>query len=185
MAQGSETVREILLEALALKALPRAGWLRAGVEAPESVAAHSWGVAWLAMVMCPPELNKLRVLEIAIIHDLAEVYAGDITPHDNVSRDDKQARERSSLQKLVAGLPLRDMVIARWEEYEQGTSLESQFVKACDKVDMALQARVYSDSGIDTREFIESALHALFDPALRSLIADEGAHTIEHKNVSD
>lgn len=165
-----EKIRESLLEAMALKALPRAGWLRVGVQEPESVAAHSWGVAWLVLVLCPPQLDRLRALEIAVLHDLPEVYAGDITPYDNVTRSEKHRIERESLSKLVEFLPTRHMVTARWEEYEDGTSPESRFVKACDKLDMALQAAVYAEQDVDTREFIESALKSLADSELCDLI---------------
>ncbi|NCF97628.1 MAG: HD domain-containing protein, partial [Euryarchaeota archaeon] len=36
-------------EWLHLKHVLRTGWVRAGVESPESVAAHSWGMSILAM----------------------------------------------------------------------------------------------------------------------------------------
>ena len=80
----TDALRDRLSAALALKALPRAGWVRAGVRHPESVAAHSWGVAWLVLVLCPPALDRGRALAIAVAHDLPEVTVGDITPHDGV-----------------------------------------------------------------------------------------------------
>ena len=70
--------KEALKEALGLKDVVRAGWVRAGVESPESVAAHSWGMALLATQLCPDDLNLQRVLELCILHDIAEVHVGDI-----------------------------------------------------------------------------------------------------------
>ncbi|CAK0899040.1 unnamed protein product [Prorocentrum cordatum] len=91
-----------LREALGLKDVARAGWLRRGVEAPESVAAHSWGVAFLASQLCPASLDRGRVLEMSIVHDLAEVRVGDITPRDGVPPAEKHRLEaqgqRSSTQ---------------------------------------------------------------------------------------
>ena len=163
-----------LRQALALKALPRAGWVRAGVVAPESVAAHSWGVAYLALALCPPGLDLGRVLSIAVIHDLAEVSTGDITPHDGVSRDEKARRESVALGRLLAPLAAADELLSLWRELEEGTSPEGRFVRACDKLDMALQARLYADSqGVDTRELVESALAELDDPGLRALASGE------------
>ena len=54
----TDLLRARLLEALALKELPRAGWVRERVQQPESVAAHSWGVAWLVLVLCPEHINR-------------------------------------------------------------------------------------------------------------------------------
>ena len=34
--------KDALIQALGLKSVLRAGWVRAGVKQPESVAAHSW-----------------------------------------------------------------------------------------------------------------------------------------------
>ncbi|MCA9779191.1 MAG: HD domain-containing protein, partial [Candidatus Eremiobacteraeota bacterium] len=59
---------------LRLKTVSRQGWTRHPIPqaAVESVADHSYGVALLALLMCPPELNRSRVLELALLHDLAE-----------------------------------------------------------------------------------------------------------------
>ena len=84
------TLKQLLQEALLLKELDRSGWKRVGVENPESVAAHTWGMCWLILVLAPHEIDQLRALKLAIIHDLAEARVGDITPHDGVSKAEKK-----------------------------------------------------------------------------------------------
>lgn len=160
--------REILDEALGLKALPRAGWVRAGVPTPESVAAHSWGVAWLALVLCPPELDLRRVLAIAVLHDLPEVRAGDITPHDGLSRADKHSREHGAAVALFEGRP---DLLALWEDYAHRSSPEARFVHALDKLDMALQAQRYQrESSLNLQEFLASARATLAGGGLAALL---------------
>lgn len=160
--------RALLDEALALKALPRAGWVRAGVPAPESVAAHSWGVAWLVLALCPPELDRHRAMAIAIVHDLPEVRAGDLTPHDGVGRDQKRALERAAAEALFADRP---DLLELWADYDESRSPEARFVHALDKLDMALQARRYQrETGLDLADFLASARAALADPALLELL---------------
>ena len=44
-----------------------------------------------------------------------------------------------------------------FDEYEQGESKESQFVKTMDKLDMGLQAMNYQQQSLDLSEFITSA----------------------------
>lgn len=166
----SAEVRARLEEVLALKALPRAGWLRVGVAAPESVAAHSWGVAWLVLALCPPGLDRGRALAIAVLHDLAEVRVGDITPHDGVPKAEKRRLEETAFADLVAPLPGRDDLYALWREYEEASTPEGRFVKACDKLDLALQAAAYSAAGAHTGELLASALAALDDEGLRRLL---------------
>jgi putative hydrolase of HD superfamily len=163
-------LHERLLEALALKELPRAGWVREGVAQPESVAAHSWGVAWLVLVLCPKHIDREQALCIAIVHDLAEVRVGDITPHDGVAADDKAARELAAFSALNKGLPVDLMPFA----HAYGNTPEGRFVKACDKLDMALQAQRYgSEQGLDLQEFIDSALAKLEPGLLRELAAGD------------
>jgi len=163
-------LRELLLEALSLKSLPRAGWVRAGVEAPESVAAHSWGVAWLVLVLCPPELDRGRALALAILHDLAEVRVGDLTPRDGIPKEDKLALEWEALRDMLGTLPRGQDLLALAEESIQPSSAEGHFVRACDKLDMALQAAWYeARQHLDLGEFLDSALANLDQSDLRAL----------------
>ncbi len=73
-----------LVDALgSLKETPRTGWLDRGIPAEdtESVADHSFGVALLAWLLAPEELDRAGVVELAMVHDLAEAAGGDITPY--------------------------------------------------------------------------------------------------------
>lgn len=135
---------DLALEATRLKALPRTGWVQAGVADPESVAAHSWGVAFLALLLCPPGLDRGRVLAMAVLHDLAEVDTGDLTPEDGVSPDEKHHRERKVMLRLLGEHP---HLLAVWEEAEARVSPEAKFLKDLDRLDMGVQARRYQDRG--------------------------------------
>ena len=139
--------KEALIEALGLKEVVRAGWVRAGVQNPESVAAHSWGMAMLATQMCPEELDLKRVLQLCILHDVAEVKVGDITPHDNVSAEEKHRLESEAIDSM--GIDAKDI----FDEYEAQNTPESKFVRHLDKLDMALQAEIYEAQNLDLNEF--------------------------------
>lgn len=159
----------VLLSALDLKHVPRAGWLRAGISAPESVAAHSWGVALLALGVPAPELDRERLLAFALVHDLAEVTVGDITPHDGVSAEDKARQEHAAAEELLAHTP---ELLALWRDYEAQGCAESRFVRQLDRLDMALQALRYAERGSDTAEFVESARAVIADPRLVAILDD-------------
>ncbi|MDP2316118.1 MAG: HD domain-containing protein [Pseudomonadota bacterium] len=148
------TDRELALEAMRLKAVDRAGWKRAGIPHPESVAAHSWGVALLALLRCPPDVDRHKLLAMAILHDLAEVRVGDLTPYDGVSKEDKHERERVAMDDLLADRPdLR----ALWDEAEAGVTPEARLLRELDRADMGAQALLYGDAGFDVAEFLASA----------------------------
>ena len=143
-------MRDNLLEMLELKQLSRTGWVRSGVENPESVAAHSWGMAVLALRLAPKELNLERVLSLCLVHDLPEVRIGDLTPYDDTSN-------KAELEHKV----MSDMApqwLSLFEEYEAGETAEAKFVKQIDKLDMGLQAIMYqTKQDIALEEFITSA----------------------------
>ena len=143
-------MRDNLLEMLELKQLSRTGWVRSGVENPESVAAHSWGMAVLALRLSPKELNLERVLSLCLVHDLPEVRIGDLTPHDDTS--DKAELEHKAMSEMAP------QWLSLFEEYEAGETAEAKFVKQIDKLDMGLQAIMYqTKQDIALEEFIVSA----------------------------
>lgn len=150
--------RALLVAAIALKHLDRAGWLRAGIARPESVAAHSFGVALAALVHARPEHDLGKLLAMALIHDLAEIEVGDLTPYDGVPRDEKRRRESDALDRLLAAHPrLRELA----RELERDESPEAKLVHALDKLDMDVTAEVYGEGGHDVAEFRASAAEAV------------------------
>ena len=152
-----------LIDILGLKNIIRAGWLKVGIERPESVASHSWGMSALALELCPQHLNLSKVLSLCIVHDVPEIIVGDLTPLDDCTNKAKD--EHSAMQKLAP------QWLYLFEEYEAGQTAEAKFVKQIDKLDMALQAVIYrNEQGVDTSEFIESARKKIHDSNLQELI---------------
>ncbi len=157
-------MRDELKEILGLKNVLRAGWVRAGIKSPESVAAHSWGMSMLALKLAPKELDLARVLSLCIVHDIPEVRVGDLTPHDDTST--KAEDELNAMTEMAPEW------VGLFEEYERGKTPEAKFVKQLDKLDMALQAEIYqSEFDIPLNEFIESARLRIGDEVLKNLLS--------------
>lgn len=145
---------------LALKSIKRTGWLRAGVAPPkcESVADHAFYVVLYAALFADDSLDRATVLDMAIVHDLAEIVVGDLTPTD-CPRAEKIERERSAMASICRVLPNGEKWRAVWEAYERQDSPEAKFVRAVDRAEMARQAALYAqDEGIDPRPFQASAI---------------------------
>ena len=157
-------MREELLTLLQLKDIDRTGWVRAGVENPESVAAHSWGMAVLALRLCPEKLDLSKVLSMCLVHDIAEIVVGDLTPHDDIRGEEKHRLEREAMMKIAP------QWIELFDEYEQGKTEEAQFVKTMDKLDMGLQAMNYQQQSLDLSEFIKSAKSRTGETEFASLL---------------
>ena len=143
-----------------LKLMPRAGWVRCGIDNPESVADHTFRTAVIAMVLGDSlQLDVEKVLRMVLLHDLAEVVTGDITPYDAESPDEKRRKEGIALYGLLQQIPNRDRYMDLWQEYDQQLSAEAKLVRNVDKLEMAIQAAEYK------RKFPENDLSEFFSDA--------------------
>ena len=105
----------------------------------ENDAEHSWHLAMLAMILEEYSAEKVdieRVLKIALIHDLIEVYAGDTFAYDAKGNEDKHEREIQAAEKLfgmldpVQGAEIRGL----WDEFEAMETAESKYANAIDRI---------------------------------------------------
>ncbi|HET91142.1 MAG TPA: HD domain-containing protein [Chloroflexi bacterium] len=142
---------ELFLDAHRLKCTPRTGWVMRGVVDAESVADHSFGVAFIALVlgeMVDQPLDRAKLLTIALLHDLQESSIGDIpmpvTRHLPPSA--KYEAEQSALKELLDQLPWSEDWLSWWQEFEQNTSIEGQIVRDADQLDMLIQAHIYEQT---------------------------------------
>lgn len=159
-------------DALALKDALRRGWQRTDALRVESVADHAWGVALLALALAEerPHLDRARLLETALVHDLAEAVVGDLVPGEYRDKAEKSAKEREALLQLLATAsePLRARVLARFDEYASGATEEARLVRDLDKLEMSLQADRYEAQGVPAAQLAE------FRASARAAVADRG-----------
>ena len=103
----------------------------------ESDAEHSWHLA-LFLMLFENEfkgIDFLKTLKIALIHDLPEIYAGDINPFRGDTTN-KAEDEKRAAAKLFKKLPeaLSNSFTGLFEEYINQASDEAKIVKAADKL---------------------------------------------------
>ena len=130
---------EFLAEADKLKNVLRAGSLTDGSR-HENSAEHSWHFALTAMTLfehCVLEnVNIERVLKMAMVHDLVEIYAGDAPAYDAQANLDKDAKEQAAADKLFGMLPAHqgEEFRALWEEFDQMQTNDAIYAAACDRL---------------------------------------------------
>ncbi len=112
-----------------LKDTPRTGWIRRMVENPKSVAAHSWGLCLLTLILCPDDLDRLKCLEFAVVHDLAEEITGDYVPGDKITQQEKYDLEIKALEQIAARTKC-PRLLELFAEYERRDTPEATFVNA-------------------------------------------------------
>jgi putative hydrolase of HD superfamily len=149
---------------LNLKKTVRTGWVHHNIKNPESVADHSYSTALLCMMLCPKELNKERVIKMALLHDLAESITGDIITVINSEMDiekkrEKDEKEAKAIEKISSFLEeeSKKEFLDIINEYKDRKTPESKFVKNMDDLEMIFQARNYEKSqGKDLSDFYET-----------------------------
>ncbi len=140
---------DLLVELQALDRVPRMGYLLRGVAQAESVTEHSWHVLFLvwALGKGEPALDLHRAIEMALVHDLAELRIGDLprTVARYFPAGAKAAAEEAALDEILAPLPPSAKEL--WQDYAAGTSAEARFVKACDKLQLMVKVSAYERWG--------------------------------------
>ena len=106
----------------------------------ESDAEHSWHFALTAMTLyeyCGLKgVNIDRVIKMALVHDLVEIYAGDTFAYDAVGNDSKEEREKEAADKLFSLLPTEQAYEYRllWEEFDLMQTPDAIYASAIDRL---------------------------------------------------
>jgi putative hydrolase of HD superfamily len=158
-----------------LKKIPRQGWIdKLSISNPESVADHTFSMAMMGMIFSDLEnYNTEKILKIILLHDLAESITGDMT-HEQISKEEKIGLENKVIKKILNNLPLtlQKKYSILWKEYQLNNSKEAKIVHQLDKLEMALQAKIYSNEGHSKEKlnsFFNSAKNEIKDPKLSKL----------------
>ncbi len=178
LSQSSNRELEFLLLANRLKTTPRTGWAVRGVPDCESVADHSFGVALTALTLSelvPLDLDREKILTMAVLHDLAESVTGDLSLGGSrlLPKGAKAEAETLAMDELLGGLGFADRWLDIWREFEDLGSDEARIVRDADRVDLLTQALVYerNTGTVNLEEFWEFAPVSSFHfPESRSLI---------------
>lgn len=152
MSNKPEKVVQFYVACNKLKDLIRTGWQ--GVwhvkkERLESVAEHIYGVQMLAIAMVLEygyDINLMKVIMMLAVHELEEVVMGDIIPFE-MALEEKKARGRAVVAKMLNGLQDGEKIQRLFEEYYEQRTLEARFAKWCDKLEADLQMKIYDEEG--------------------------------------
>lgn len=151
----------LLTHLQALKLLPRAGWLFAGIAQPESVAEHSFVMSWLALLLAEQvnsaymtqgltqPLDIAKIAHIALVHDVAESILTDLPKRsaELLGKSAKYQAEATAMQHLFQEMPNRAYYIGCWQEYADAATPEGRLVRDADKLEMIHQALRYEQNG--------------------------------------
>lgn len=122
-----------------LKNTPRHSWTSLGRR--ESVAEHSWRLALMAYFIQDefPDADIHKVILMGILHDIGEVFTGDIPAFLKTSQDSR--KESSQVDQWIDTLPhpFREGLTSLFAEMEALETPEARIYKALDKMEAVIQ----------------------------------------------
>lgn len=136
----------------------------------ENDAEHSWHMALMAMLLYEhskdKDINLLRIMKMAIIHDLVEIDAGDTFCYDNHGNLDKKEREEKAADRLFGMLP-KDQgndFMQMWIEFDDMKTPDAKFAAALDRLQPVLlnilnKGGTWNEHGITKKQVIERNKH--------------------------
>lgn len=143
---GAETDRLDRVLAFLTRAERLKDTLRSGLTgdgARESVAAHSWSLCLLVLLLEDDldGVDVLHLLRLCLVHDLGEAISGDVPAIHQDPAVDKSAQDRADLLTLSEGLPedIAARLLALWEEYDAGETPEAVVARGLDKIETMVQ----------------------------------------------
>lgn len=133
-----------------LKNILRKGWLMRGAKDAEtgrveSDAEHTFSMAILAIEIMQKEnlqLDELKVIKMVLFHELCEIDAGDHTPFEDLTKEQKFKMEKAGVERIARECEMPE-ILQIWLEFEKGETHEAKFVKAVDKLDAIMQSKIY------------------------------------------
>lgn len=183
---------DIISTAEKLKSRTRHSWTSDGRH--ESVAEHSWRIALMAMLLTWEEefldVDMNRVIRMCLIHDLGEVFTGDIPAFEKKQADEEA--EGIILNQWIDGFPMaqKEEFQALLREMEAQESIEAKLYKALDKMEAVIQ---HNEADISTwlpleydLQFTYGKKQTEFSPYMKELKAEIDQWTTEKiRNSAD
>lgn len=152
---------KFLMEVGKLKQIERTGWVLNKIHSPERIAGHMYRMAIIPLLVLSEDNNNStkvdlnKVMQLSLVHDIAECIVGDFTPYDDISVEEKHRLEENAVHYLSSLLPSKvaKNFLTLYSEYEDQLTPEAQLTKELDRFDMVLQAfeyekREYKRNGI-------------------------------------
>lgn len=110
-----------------------------GTDRNENDAEHSWHISVMAVLLSDYFENKdidlLKVIKMALIHDIVEIDAGDTFCYDEKGCIDKNEREQKAAERLFNLLPPDQAreIWELWNEFEELKTPEAIFAACLDR----------------------------------------------------
>lgn len=130
---------KFLIEIDKVKGILRQSIVLGDLNRRENDAEHSWHMAICALTLKEyfilGEVDMEKVLKLILIHDIVEIYAGDVPAFSNFNKEEKWQQELDSAERIYGMLPEEQGkdFMKLWLEFENMETKESKFANTFDR----------------------------------------------------
>lgn len=152
--------RSLCNEYLSAVDIKRTGWVMQNIPDPESIVEHMYSCWFIGLICLPnydwetPEYNKQRILDMLLIHDLAETKLEDIPKYEKVKYPDYDKKENHEMLALLlkgtyGNMDVLTPFVNAWDEWYKYDSINAKIAKDIDTIQAIYQFLVYNNSHPD------------------------------------
>lgn len=187
MSNRISELSNFLVQLDALKSINRQTYINGG-ERVENSAEHSWHLAmacWAYAEFFDDDYDVLKLIQLALIHDLGEIGAGDTQLYSE-NRSTAHIKERKSVEKIAShtGNPINNLV-ALWDDQEFGDSKEAKLLKIIDRLlpflhNITSEGRTWKQNGIKRSQVMK--MHDFIkteNPEIYAWFVSKVEHSVE------
>ena len=166
LIEQKNSIRDVLSELYLVKTRKRKGWVKRNVEQPEMIADHMYACFLIGMFFLPNNIQqcfeyeisdkqeytdycKETILQILLLHDLAEAKYGDIAVGDKTEKDITMEKARYTYYQYLCSIPRiyglggRKMIM---DEFHTQSTINAKIAYDIDKIEPVIQAFFYKDT---------------------------------------
>lgn len=105
----------------------------------ENDAEHAWHMALMIILLSEyanEEIDVLKTVTMALLHDVIEIDAGDTYAYDDNAKLDQRERELVAAERIFGLLPedQAKKMRALWDEFEARETKEAKFARTMDHI---------------------------------------------------
>lgn len=114
------------------------------------------------------DINLSRVIMMLAVHELEEIYIGDLTLFE-ISSEEKEKIGHEAIEKVLSSLANKDEIKSLIIEFDERQTNESRFAYYCDKLECDIQSKIYDEKDcVDLND--QSNNKSFNDPEVQKLL---------------
>ncbi len=114
------------------------------------------------------DINLSRVIMMLAVHELEEIYIGDLTLFE-ISSEEKEKIGHEAIEKVLSSLANKDEIKSLIIEFDERKTNESRFAYYCDKLECDIQSKIYDEKDcVDLND--QSNNKSFNDPEVQKLL---------------